>query len=330
MGKTNVAVVIVARNEAKNIEKCLGSIFSQKGDWNLDVVLVDSSSDDGTPDLARKFPVTVHSIPRNEFHHGRTRNLGASMVSGDFLVFLQGDAWAASDTWLEELLAPFVEEQIGCVYGRQLPKNDCDPINKFRTEWNYRSDRIEKNQAGERALAHRLYFFSTANCAIRRGVWEQFRFPEDVRIFEDATFARKVIAAGYTIVYAPAAAVVHSHNLGPREIMGRYFDMGYVQAKYAFTRDQDRNYRAEGLAYLSEGVHCISRGAGPIWVARFIWHTMAGYLGLTWGQILFNTRVITTRDRHSEWLTDSEDSGGQHGQRQGVAPPKKESNQLEE
>jgi rhamnosyltransferase len=300
MAKTKVAVVIVARNEAKNIEKCLGSIFSQKGDWNLDVVLVDSSSDDGTPDLARKFPVTVHSIKREEFHHGRSRNLGASIGAGDFLVFLQGDAWAASETWLEELLAPFVDERIACVYGRQLPKDDCDPINKFRTEWNYQAERIEKKRGRERELAHRLYFFSTANCAIRRQVWEKFRFPEDVLIFEDATFARKVIAAGYTIMYVPQAAVIHSHNLGPQQIMKRYFDAGYVQAKYAFTQNQDRNYRAEGFDYLYHGIQNVWREAGTVWMARFIWHTMAGYLGLTWGHIMFNARRLAKRDRHSE------------------------------
>jgi rhamnosyltransferase len=286
-----VSVVIVARNEQKNIEKCLGGIFRQKGEWDLDVVLIDSSSEDDTVKLAKQWAVTVKTIPRKEFHHGRTRNMGAAMTKGDFLVFLQGDAWAAHDHWLEELLAPFAAEKVACVYGRQLPKEECDPINKFRTGWNYQTERIDKHIGLQDKLAHRLYFFSTANCCIRRRIWEEFKFPEDIRIFEDATFARKVIAAGHTIIYNPKAAVVHSHNLGAKEIRKRYLDAGYVQAKYAFSENQGKGYRSEGMIYLKKGLGYVYREGGLLWAFRFIWHTFVGYVGLTWGRFLFKRGV---------------------------------------
>jgi len=292
MCKLKVSIVIVARNEARNIEKCLGGIFQQEGNWQIDVVLVDSSSEDGTPDLARKFPILVHSIAREEFHHGRTRNLGASMTRGDYIVFLQGDAWPANETWLAELLAPFSKNPaVACVYGRQLPKDDCDPVNRFRMRWNYQTEVLEKNKAQEARLAHRLYFFSTANCSIRRGIWQEFRFPEDIRIFEDTTFANRVIGAGHTIVYNPLACVRHSHNLNARQIMQRYLDVGYVQAKYGFSENQNQNYRSEGVEYLREGLKMVSREAGLLWAAKFLRHSAAGYVGLTWGRILYRLGV---------------------------------------
>jgi rhamnosyltransferase len=217
--------------------------------------------------------------------------MGASMSSGEFLIFLQGDAWPANENWLEELLAPFADEKVACVYGRQVPKEECDPINKFRTGWNYQTERIDKHIGLQDKLAHRLYFFSTANCCIRRKVWEQFKFPEDIRIFEDATFARKVIAAGSTIVYTPKAAVVHSHNLGVKEITKRYLDAGYVQAKYTFAENQGKSYRSEGMNYLKQGFKYVHGDAGLVWAVRFMWHTFAGYVGLTWGRILFKLGV---------------------------------------
>jgi len=287
MSRTKVSVVIVARNEAKNIEKCVGGIFSQNGDWEIDVVLVDSESNDGTPQLAKKWPICVHGIRRHEFHHGRTRNLGASMTKGDYIVFLQGDAWGADDEWLSRLLQPFQEgPHIGAVYGKQLPKSDCDPVNSFRTRWNYQDSRIDKSLKSRSNLGHRLYFFSTANCVIRREVWERFRFPEDIRIFEDTTFAKSLIQAGLTIVYHPTAAVVHSHNLGARAIFKRYLDMGYVQRKYAFTENLGGSYRSEGVRYVNSGIRAIQSKAGLLWVVRFLIHTGYGYVGLTWGRML--------------------------------------------
>ena len=287
MAKTKVSVVIVARNEARNIERCVGGIYSQRGDWEIDVVLVDSASEDGTPDLARRWPVHVEIIQRHEFHHGRTRNLGASLTKGDYLVFLQGDAWAADENWLAELLAPFAEgSHVAAVYGRQVPKEDCDPVNRFRTRWNYGTSRIDKSIKLESQLAHRLYFFSTANCAIRRDIWEQFRFPEDIRIFEDTTFARQVIQSGYTIVYNPAASVVHSHNLGAHAIFRRYLDMGYVQRKYGFGSNVGQRYRAEGIQYLKDGARTIFRDTGLAWTCRFVFHTAVGYAGLVWGRLV--------------------------------------------
>jgi len=287
MSKTKVSVVIVARNEAKNIERCVGNIYRQAGDWDIDVVLVDSSSTDGTPDLACKWPVHVEIIRREDFHHGRTRNLGASLTKGDYLVFLQGDAWAADDQWLKNLLTPFAEgPHVQAVYGRQIPKEECDPVNRFRTGWNYQGERIDKTVAKKSELGHRLYFFSTANCAIRREVWENYRFPEDIRIFEDTTFARKIIDGGGTIVYSPVAAVVHSHNLGPKAIFQRYLDMGYVQRKYEFMKNLGGSFRSEGMRYLKTGWKQVGEYGGFTWRLRFVWHTAVGYIGLTFGRFL--------------------------------------------
>ena len=89
--------------------------------------------------------------------------------------------------------------------------------------------------------------------------------------------------------------MVHSHNLGVKEIGKRYLDAGYVQAKYAFSNSQDKNYRSEGMHYLKQGVRQINREAGSLWAARFIWHTFVGYLGLVLGQILYKAGVELNR-----------------------------------
>jgi rhamnosyltransferase len=282
-----ISILVVARNEAKNVDLCLGGVKRQRINYDLEIILIDSSSTDGTPELASQYGAQVHVIPKQEFHHSRTRNLAASLSRGELLVFLGGDAWPAHERWLEELIKPLQENRdIAAAYGRQLPKPGCDPINRFRLRWNYGSERIDKHLGLETQLAHRLYFFSTVNCVIRRSIWERFRFPEDIHIFEDQAFIRQVIGAGYTATYVPTAEVTHSHNLNSWDILNRYRDMGYVQSQYRFVDRQQKNYQKEGTRYLRTGFLEILNDGGWAWAARFVLHTMSGYIGLVWGQTL--------------------------------------------
>ena len=60
-----------------DLVRCLDGIAGQEVDEEVEVVVVDSGSTDGSADVARNAGATVHEIPAAEFGHGRTRNLGA-------------------------------------------------------------------------------------------------------------------------------------------------------------------------------------------------------------------------------------------------------------
>ncbi|HEY4955749.1 MAG TPA: glycosyltransferase, partial [Gemmatimonadaceae bacterium] len=51
-----VSVIVPARNEARNIERCVRSVLSTT--WpNLEVIVVDDHSEDGTGEIARRIAV---------------------------------------------------------------------------------------------------------------------------------------------------------------------------------------------------------------------------------------------------------------------------------
>jgi rhamnosyltransferase len=68
--------------------------------------------------------------------------------------------------------------------------------------------------------------FSNVNSAIRRSVWEDFRFAEDIIMSEDQEWAARVLLAGYLLRYEPLAAVRHSHPYSIRSAFRRFFDSG--------------------------------------------------------------------------------------------------------
>lgn len=280
------SIVIVTRNEERNIGRCLDGVFSQKSSFKFEVTIIDSASEDKTREIAAGFPVNLIRIEKEEFHHGGTRNMGARLSNGRILVFLQGDAWPADDQWLKNLVGPLLDDpSLSAVYGRQIPREDCDPINHFRYEWNYPNTRIIKAIENKQRFQHRLHFFSTANCAIRREIWEAIQFPEDVPIFEDMTFAKLAINQGKRILYDPAAAVVHSHNLGIKEIFARYRLVAKIQTRYNFSDKAGRNFFAEGIRYLASGSQRVSRRGGAVWLGRFFLHTLSGCCGLFTGYV---------------------------------------------
>ncbi|HZW92906.1 MAG TPA: glycosyltransferase [Candidatus Eremiobacteraceae bacterium] len=225
---TECSISILTKNEARNIGECLDAVFSQKGVGSFEVTLIDSGSTDATLEIARGYPIRIEQIPAEAFHHARTRNYAASLGKGPILINLSGDAIPASDSWLRSMLANFSDPGVGAVYGRQLPKpgstmERCDTFDTI-----YGDKRIVKDPAHRNGLGYRFYHFSDVNSALRRSVWEAAPYPEDLKMFEDLAIAKRILDAGWKIVYEPEAPVFHSHHYSATQLFKRYFDIGYT------------------------------------------------------------------------------------------------------
>ncbi len=206
-----VSVVIRTRNEASGLDRLLAALQRQTHRPE-EVIVVDSGSCDATVSIARREETKVIEVDFADFSFGRTLNLGSAAARGEFLVYLSAHASPREANYLENLLSPFADPQAAGVYGRQCPWPDCN---------------IFEAAAIEAAFACRTvhpegdFFFSAANCAVRRGVWEQLPFNEELPGCEDQLWAKGALEAGYKIIYEPRAAVYHSHNEGLRGIYCR-------------------------------------------------------------------------------------------------------------
>jgi len=222
------SISILTKNEARNIGECLDAVFSQTGLGSFEVTLVDSGSTDATLEIARGYPIRIEQIPAQDFHHARTRNFAASLGQGRILINLSGDAIPASNVWLRNMLANFNDPGVGAVYGRQLPKAGSTTERSDTFDAVYGDKKIVKDPAHRNGLGYRFYHFSDVNSAIRRSIWEAAPYPEDLKMFEDLAIAKRILDAGWKIVYEPEAAVYHSHQYSAAQLFKRYFDIGYT------------------------------------------------------------------------------------------------------
>ena len=87
----DVTIIVVSTNEAKWLERCLGTAYAQAGSAELDVVVVDNESSDGTGDLIRShFPAArVVDSENRGFPHANNRALMTPL--GRYVLFLNPD-----------------------------------------------------------------------------------------------------------------------------------------------------------------------------------------------------------------------------------------------
>ena len=199
-----LSVIIRTKNEEKWIGRCLESVFSQKVDAEIEVVLVDNNSTDHTVGVANRYPVSKY-INIDKFLPGKALNDGIRASTGDFIVCLSAHCIPKNDNWLNKLLFNIKDnDKVAGVYGRQLPLSFTDPADKRDLLIVFGIDK---------KIQIKDYFFHNANSMIPRSIWEKFPFDEQVTNIEDRVWGKEVINAGYNIIYEPEASVYHYHGL---------------------------------------------------------------------------------------------------------------------
>ena len=124
----SVSVIVPVKDGARYLSDVLTAVSRQRFDGEIETLVIDSGSSDGSVEIAHRAGARVIEIAPSAFGHGKTRNLGAEQTSGDHIVFLTQDATPAHEEWLAELLAPIdVEPMVGLSFGPHLPRIATSP-----------------------------------------------------------------------------------------------------------------------------------------------------------------------------------------------------------
>ena len=214
-----VSVVIPTLNAGLDFVDVLTAIRHQEIEAEVEIVVVDSSSTDGTRERAEHHGAVVFPIPRENFNHGRTRNLGIKVATGELIALLTQDAEPRDPQWLKGLIEPFEDPRVAGVYSRVVPRNDASPLveRSVKADLVYSEERLYKkvDNLEEWHAKHPFerrvegHFNNVSSC-VRRSVVEEIPFPE-IFFGEDLAWGIKILEAGHALVYEPSSAVVHSH-----------------------------------------------------------------------------------------------------------------------
>ncbi len=94
-----ISVLIVSYNYGRFLRQCIESVLAQTCSEEMEIVLVDDGSTDGTAQLLSDFPM-VRYVFQDHSGVAAARNRALREASGDYIAFLDAD-----DMWKEEKLA---------------------------------------------------------------------------------------------------------------------------------------------------------------------------------------------------------------------------------
>jgi rhamnosyltransferase len=245
-----IACIIPTYNGRDDFLRLLDSLSKQTAAFDLFVV--DSSSTDGTRELAEQRGVNVCSIPSAQFNHGGTRQMMVDTNPDyDIYVFMTQDAYLENANAIDHLVAPFKDTAVGAVCGRQLHHLDASPLAQHARAFNYPDSSIIKTLEDIPGMGIKAAFMSNSFAAYRGEALKQVGgFPGHVIFAEDMYVAAKMLLANWTVVYAGNAACRHSHNYTIGEEFRRYFDMGVFHAREPWIRSEFGGAGGEGLRYV--------------------------------------------------------------------------------
>jgi rhamnosyltransferase len=206
------SIVIRAYNEAEHLGRLFEGLQSQSL-REREVILVDSGSQDSTVRIAEQNGARIVHIPPDEFSFGRSLNMGMAAARGEYVVIASAHVRPVYPDWLECLLRPFEDSRIALVYGKQ------------------------RGTAGSRFSEHQIFrqwfpdadvpdqahpFCNNANAAVRRTLWQQRAYEEELTGLEDVAWAKWAQSQGYRVAYAAHAEILHIHAETPRRVYERY------------------------------------------------------------------------------------------------------------
>jgi GT2 family glycosyltransferase len=107
----------------------------------------------------------------------------------------------------------FQDQKVGLVYGKQRG----DTLTK------YSEHQIFAHWFPDKSNNHQSHpFCNNANAAIRKSLWEQVPYDENVTGLEDLDWAKRVMDMRYKIAYAADAEIIHVHDETYGSILNRY------------------------------------------------------------------------------------------------------------
>jgi N-acetylglucosaminyl-diphospho-decaprenol L-rhamnosyltransferase len=222
-----LAVVVVNYNAGDYLSRCVTSVFANAGGLELDVLVIDNDSHDGSHHAAERAEPRIRLV-ENAANLGLSAawNQGARETDAPWILFLNPDAEIWSGTLAAfvkvgderpdvAVLGPVVRNPDGSIYesGRVFPTvgqavghaflGPFAPSNRFTRAY---------QQSGWDRLSEREVDWVSGSCMlIRRDAFERVgRFDEGFWLYgEELDLTTRLRAAGWKVLYTPELEIVH-------------------------------------------------------------------------------------------------------------------------
>lgn len=216
----SISVIIVNYNAQFFLKNCIASILSSDIIDQIEIIVVDNASSDGSYNMIKDDFPEVHSIQNKEnVGFGKANNQAASVAKGDYILVLNPDTMLAETTLSEMLIFCQKQSDFGAAgvqfidgAGNFLPESKRNfPDLKVAGakllgfSKNYYANHIDKDSIEKVDILTGAFMFIKKEAYKRVG-----GFDEDFFMYgEDIDLSYRISKAGYSNHYLGAIKVLH-------------------------------------------------------------------------------------------------------------------------
>jgi O-antigen biosynthesis protein len=238
-----VSVIIINYNVKYFLEVCLHSVLRAANGYDVEVIVVDNNSEDGSCRMVRdKFPSVVLMENDRNVGFSKANNQGVAVAKGEYILFLNPDTVMPEDFFARTITYLDAHPEAGALGPRLLDgKGQFAPDSK--KSFPSLSVAIFKTTGVNKIFSRSSYFnkyysvhideFETApvdvlsGCCmmVRRSAMDQAggAFDEDYFMYcEDVDLSYRLQKAGYKNIYFPEATLIHYKGESTRKMTLSY------------------------------------------------------------------------------------------------------------
>ena len=276
-----IKVIMLTYNAGSGFDRVLAALLKQKGISPVDILVIDSSSTDGTIELVQKAGISLCVIAKETFGHGKTRQLAlAKQGKADVVIYLTQDALLADEDAILSLCR-FLEqeEQLAAAFAQQIPYPEMSCFSQFARFYNYGDKSYIRSFADRKKYGIKTVFFSDCFAAYKTKYLQAVGGFMDVSFGEDTCMAAKLLMAGYKVGYCAQAKAYHSHNYSLREDFARYRVIGKFHKQQAWLLDTFGKAGGEGIAFVRAEIEFLNKNGKQSLLPLALVRNMAKFIG---------------------------------------------------
>ncbi len=222
-----IGVAVITHCAKHHLPYCLPPLL--QSNLKPRVLVVNSSSNDGTVECAEKLGAETLVIPRAEFNHGSTREKARRHLGTDIVVMITPDAYAVDTRMLERLIKPLRKGLASVAYAKQIPHDNADFFESFPRSYNYPEHSHIRGMEDRTTYGVYTLFCSNSCAAYLNRALDEIGGFKPVLLGEDTFAVADLLQKGHKIAYVAEAIVKHSHRYSLLQEFRRNFDIGLAR-----------------------------------------------------------------------------------------------------
>lgn len=195
-----ISIITPVKNLEKYISETIESVINQRGDFDLEYIIIDGGSTDNSLKICEDYQKQIHtksrsifcnsiemqiySTPDNSMYEALSK--GLKIVTGDIVGYINGDDFYLPNAFscVNEIMRENIE--INWITGLPLRYNEKGQIINFRIPWKYKKEFILKGYYGTKLpfiQQESVFWRSKLNSFINQNELSKFKYAGDFFIW---------------------------------------------------------------------------------------------------------------------------------------------------